>query len=250
MNTKMMMNVHIFIQARIGSTRLPGKVIKKISNKTIIELIIERALKIKGINEIFVVTGPQEKNLPLIHELEKLNVKYFCGNEDNVLDRFYNASNLLKSDIIIRITADSPLIDADIISKALEKFSQNKFDILSVNRIKTFPHGLNFEIFSKTALEKSWNEVKKQFLSKEQFDRTFIPPTKFMLENTQFKNYDLINDKNLENIRITLDYPEDFELIEKIYDSLYINGKYFGLDEIREFLAKNQELLKINKKYV
>ena len=95
------MNIHVFIQARIGSTRLPGKVMKKISRKTVIELIVERASRIKGINDIIVVTGPKQKNLPLIEELEKLGIKYFCGNEDNVLDRFYQASIFLNRILLL-----------------------------------------------------------------------------------------------------------------------------------------------------
>ena len=244
------MNIHVFIQARIGSTRLPGKVLNKILEKTVIELTIERARQIKGLTEVIVVTGQKQKNLPLINELEKLQVKYFCGSENNVLDRFYKASLHFQSNVIIRITADCPLIEPDIISKGLDIFQKNDYDILSVNRFRTFPHGINFEIFNKDALEKSWKETLETFSSYEIFENTFIPPTKYMLEKKKFKNYDLKSEEKNAHIRITLDYPEDFELIKKIFESLYIEKKYFSLEQILDFLKTNPELLEINKKYV
>ena len=110
------MTINVFIQARIGSTRLPGKVLKKIVNKTILELISERVSRIKNIQNVVITTGDVEKNLEVIKEAQRLHINYFAGSEENVLDRFYRASLQYPSDFIIRITADCPLIDFDLIN--------------------------------------------------------------------------------------------------------------------------------------
>lgn len=243
------MKKHLYIQARLCSERLPGKILKKICKKTLIEIIFERSKRIRGIDKIIVVTGPKEKNFQLINELKRLNIEYFCGNEENILDRFYNASLHFQSDIIVRITGDNPLIDSDTISKGLEIFEKNNYDILSVNRIPSFPHGMNFEIFRRNALFKSWKENLKQFNSKEDFYTTFINPVKHMLEKKEFLNYDMMNTEKLDNFRLTVDYKEDFLLVEKIFEELYKDKRYFGLQNIIKYLRENSSLLNINKKY-
>jgi spore coat polysaccharide biosynthesis protein SpsF len=240
---------HIFIQARIGSKRLPGKVLKKICGKSIIELIVERVSKVEHIDKIVIVTGPKEKNELLINEIKKLDVNYFCGSEENVLDRFYKASLEFKSDNIIRVTADCPLIDFNVINKGFSIFKQNNYDILSNNRIRTYPHGLEFEIFQSDALKIARNDNFSLYKNYEEFYDIFIPPTKYMLEKKKFRNFDLLNDINISHIRVTLDYIEDLELITKIYDMLYNKNLYFGLDEIVSLLENNPSLQKINQKY-
>jgi len=243
------MKNHIFVQARLGSSRLPGKVLKKILGKTIIELIFERLQKVEGIDEIFLVTGTKDKNKPIIEESKKLSLEYFCGNEDNILDRFYKASLQFNSDNIIRITADCPLIDFNIISKGKRVFEEVNCDILSIVRKITFPHGFDFEIFKQDSLKKAWEDNLNKFSNKNEFFNSFIPPTKYMLEKKKFKNYDLTHAENLSHIRLTLDYQEDFELISKIYENLYEKNPFFSMDEILNFLNNNQYLLAINRKY-
>ena len=146
------MKNHVFIQAHLASKRLPGKVLKKICGKSIVELIVERAYNIKNIDEIILVTGSVDKNNTLVDEAKKIKISYYCGSEENVLDRFFQASKEFNSDRIIRITADCPLIDFNIINIGMSIFDRNNYDILSNNRRKTYPHGLNFEIFKQSAL--------------------------------------------------------------------------------------------------
>ncbi|MDE1818491.1 MAG: NTP transferase domain-containing protein [Thaumarchaeota archaeon] len=244
------MKTHIYLQARIGSTRLPGKVLKKICNKSVLQLIIERLKLVKNIEKIVIVTGPEDVNSSIINDAKRLKVDYFCGNEQNILDRFYQAHLFLDSDVIIRVTGDCPLIDPDLINKGLEIFSRVHCDILSVNRVRTFPHGFDFEIFTGDALKRSWMEIHNTYTSNNDFYKSVIPPTTHMLNSQNFTNFDLVNDDNLSNIRLTLDYQEDFELIAKVYEILYKDGKYFGLTEIVSLLKERPELLKINEKYI
>jgi len=243
------MKNHIFIQARMSSKRLPGKILKKICGKTIIEHIFLRLRKVKNIDKIVLVTGPIESNLALIEEAERLNLEYFCGSEENVLDRMLKASQELKTDNIIRITGDNPLIDFNLINKGLKIFSEGNYDILSIDRIQTYPFGFNFEIFSKKVLEKEWNDNFQKYSNEDEFFHTFISPGKAMLEQKNFKNYDLINDKNLSHIRLTIDYPEDLDLLTRVFEELYPQNQYFGLEEILNLFEKKPKLLEINQKF-
>lgn len=234
----------------MGSSRLPGKVLKKICKKTILELIYERLTNISNVKSIILVTGSLEQNKQLIDEAKKINLDYFCGNEENILDRFFNASKKYPSDNIIRVLADCPLVDFELINKALQIFNNNEFDILSIARKRTFPHGLDFEIFKKKALDTSWKDKFNEIGNFDEFQSSFINPVKYMLEDKKFINYDLINNENLSNIRLTVDFPEDFELVSIIYENLYEKNKKFTLKEILELLKQKPELLEINKKHV
>lgn len=244
------MKTQIFLQARIGSERLPNKVLLKICSKSIIEFIIERLKTTNGVANIVLVTGPKETNELLVKEAKKLNIDFFCGSQENILDRMYNASLSFKSDNIIRITADCPLIDPSIIGNGLGIFNKNNIDVLSNVRIRTYPDGFDFEIIKQDALEKAWNIKRKEFEDNITFYGTFLSPTKYLLESNIFSHYDLINKENLSNIRLALDYPEDHELISKIAENLYFKNKFFDLSDIMEFLSDNTDLLEINKKFI
>lgn len=249
MNRADNLKIHIYIQARESSERLPSKILKKICDKSILELIVERVNEIKDVNKIVLVTGSKEKNKKLIEQAEKLNIEYFCGNDDNILDRFHTASLSLQSKIIIRITGDCPLIDFDLINKGLQMFKENDYDILSINRFRTFPDGFDFEIFNVDALHEAWSDLKSKFKQKD-FEQSFIPPTKYLLEKKKFKHFDLRNEEDLSGIRLTLDYLEDFQLIKTIYEKLYYKNRKFAMSKILELITTNKELLDINKKYV
>lgn len=242
------MKNHIFLQARVNSKRFPGKILQKILGKTIIELIVERLRKIKNINQIILVTGPEEKNHLLIEEARRLNLDIFCGSEENILDRFYEASKKFGSDIIIRVTGDCPVIDFNVINKGVQLFSENKYDVLTITQKRTFPDGFDFEIFKKEALHTSWRDILSNFESREKFCETFINPIEYMIQNNKFKKFNLVNEVDYSNIRLTIDYPADLEFITIIYEKLYNGGKLFALNEILNLLKKNPELLKINQK--
>lgn len=243
------MKNHVFVQARQNSQRFPNKILKKICEKPIAELIIERIRKIQNVDDIFLITGPKEQNDEVIREFKRNGVEYFSGSEENILDRFYQASKVLGTRNIIRITGDNPLLDFNIINNGLKKFSDSQYDILSNNRKKTFPIGLNFEIFTSDALKRSWEIISKTFDDQDIFLNTFISPTKLMLEDKRFQNFDLFYSEDLSNIRLTLDYEEDFKLISKVFELLYTQKKFFLLPEILNLLKDNPGLLDINKKH-
>ena len=241
---------HIFLQARENSTRLPRKVLMKILDKSIIELLVERLKKVGNIDKIILVTGQYNNNKKLVELVTKNELNYFCGSEENLLDRFYMAGKKFRSDNIIRVTAACPLIDFNLINKGLKIFIENNYDLLTVGRTSKYPHGLDFEIFTMKALHKAWKNTLKKYNSKEEFFDTFICPTEYMKNNAEFKKLELMNDIDFSTIRITLDYREDFELITKIYKELYYKKKYFDFNDIVKLMEKNPTLLAINQKYV
>jgi len=165
------MTFHIFLQARQNSTRFPNKILKKISDKTIFELIIER---LKNINDskIFLITGPKEKNNELIKKSIDCNIEYFSGNENNVLDRFHDAIEKFDSKKIIRVTGDCPLIDHELINSSQIIFNKNNYDLINNYSPRTFPHGYDFEIFKADVVKTTWDRISNTFNDKTSFDQT------------------------------------------------------------------------------
>jgi spore coat polysaccharide biosynthesis protein SpsF len=225
----------IFIQARENSTRLPGKVLKKLCGKSIIQIIFERMKKIHKIHKIILITGPQSINNNLTSESKKIGLDYFCGSESNLLDRFYHASKFFEADNIIRITADNPFSDINLINHAIDIFENGNYQILSNNRIRTYPIGLNFEIFTSESLKLAWNDEKKNFRNTN-FSDLIMSPTKYMLYSGKFINYDLVNNENLSKIRLTIDTLDDFNNATKYFNKIYPNNPFFNLKDIIKYI--------------
>ena len=154
------MKTVIIVQARMGSTRLPGKVMKMINGIPIIELIVKRLKKSREANEVVVATSKQPENKVLINHLQKTKTKIFCGSENDVLDRFYKAANKFRAKIVVRITGDCPVVDVGLIDNFIRKFKNKKPDYLSNCFPPTFPDGLDIEIFSFDLLKKIAKKAK------------------------------------------------------------------------------------------
>ena len=243
------MTTNIFLQARVHSARLPKKILKQICGKTIFELIVERMKLVNNIEKIILVTGPANLNKELISIAKKLNVDYFCGNEENILDRFYKTSIEHPSDNIIRITCDNPLIDFDIINDCMKIFSDGKYDILYLDNHSLFPEGLNFEIFSKNILKNMWESESKKFENIEEFEKTFITPGTSLVSKNDLQKFAYKSRQDYSNLRLTMDYNEDFALIKEIYEAIYPQNHAFTFSNVTELLAQKPELIKINEKY-
>jgi len=232
----------------MNSKRFPNKVLRKIFNKTILQLIVEKAKKINFIDDIILVTGNEEKNKSLIDESKKLGIKIFSGSDENLLDRFYNAGLTFNSKNIIRLTGDNPLIDYSIINSAMSIFQNNNYDILSVDRIPTLPIGMNFEIFTYDSIKTAWNELSQTFNTNDEFLNNFISPVKYLLFNSKFNNFDFTLEQNFSHYRVTMDYEEDFNLITQIFENFAYKEDIF-LSDIISLFNENSELQKINQKY-
>jgi spore coat polysaccharide biosynthesis protein SpsF len=234
--------IGIIIQARMGSTRLPGKMAKKILGQTILEHVIFRLRKIKVPAIIILATTINKKDNILEEIAKQKKIKVFRGSEDDVLDRYYQAAKEFNIDPIVRITADCPVLDWQICDELIDFYLQNKFDYVSNVRPPTFPDGLDVEVFSFKALEKSQQEAKLKS------EREHVTP--YIASHPEiFKIGNLVrNGKDLSSLRLTLDEKTDLVLLKKIYNGLYKKKKYFVLEDILKFLEERPELLKINKK--
>lgn len=207
------MKIVAIIQARMGSTRLPNKVMKLIGGIPMIELLLARVAQSKSINQIIVATSFDSKNITLLEHVEKLG--YFCerGSEDDVLDRYFNAAKKHNADLVVRITGDCPLVDHDLIDDAIAQFKREGVDYISNASEPTFPDGLDIEVFSYEALKKAHEDAR------EIFDREHVTP--YLRNSGKFKTSVIRNDKDLSSLRWTVDEPEDFSVIEKVFKYFY-----------------------------
>ncbi len=233
------LKIAVFIQARYNSTRLPGKLFLPLSGKSTLIHIIERVLMLKKfINYIVVLVPKEEKELIRSHIKNYSNVIISGGDKENVLKRFYDANKKIQSDIIIRLTADNPLVDTLHLKKALVKHIKLQSDYTIY---KYLPLGCGFEIISKNALEKCFKNAKDSY----QLEHV----TPYIRENrNEFRIFELVPYKFYRHpdYRLTIDEEPDYQLMKIIFQNLY-KGKPLRLRKVIKFLNEHPELLKINK---
>ena len=234
------MKIVAIVQARMGSKRFPGKILKKINGIATLEILLKRLKKAKNLDEIIVATSKKSDNYPLIKFLESINQKYYHGSEEDVLDRFYKVALKQKADVIVRITGDCPLVDSKIVDNCIELFKSKNVDYLSNIIPPSFPDGLDVEVFSFSSLKKAW---QKSF---RKTDREHV--TTYIIKENSFKKYNLKNPIDYSSVRITLDYKEDLIVIKKVLNNFYPRID-FDMNEIINFYNKNKESFKMNKKY-
>jgi len=238
------MKVIAAIQARMASTRLPGKVMKEILGRPVIWHIFSRLKQAKLVNQIIIATSnnPDDK---VIAGFAKANaIDCYTGSENDIVDRLYQPMKQFKADAIVRITADCPLADPGIVDKVTGLFLDAKggYDYVSNINPPTFPDGLDTEIFSFTALERVWHETKTPFEREWIAANFFEHPEKFRLGN-------VTNDSDLSHMRWTVDYQDDFDFVMEIYKRLYRPDKTFLMEDVLDLLKKYPELSKINQSH-
>jgi len=239
------MKVAAIIQARMGSTRFPGKVLELICGKTMIFHIIARVKEARAIHEIVIATTSSVRDDVLVKEIEKIKgVGVFRGSEDDVLDRYYRAAQKAGAEVIVRITSDCPLIDPVVIDTMIDIYLKKNTESTSVDYLsntleRTFPRGLDTEVFSFAALEKAFREAKEGYQREHVTPYIWENPEMFALEC--FKS-----DKDFSFHRWTVDEVEDLHLVREIYKELYHEGRCFLLNEVLELFRRRPELLNIN----
>lgn len=234
-----MSKVTIIIQARTGSRRFPKKVLAKIQNKPLIWHVINRAKKVRAVQQIILATSRKKEDQTLLKIARKTNIIGYAGDEKNVLNRFYKCALEFNADPIIRITGDCPLIDPKIIEMLLCIYKKNKFNYVTNTLHPTYPDGLDIEIFSFKVLKKI-NEVAKL-----KSEREHVTP--YLRKNIKkFKIYNLEYKSDLSEYRWTVDEKSDLKFVRKIY-SLMKPKLIFGLPEILKVININHKLLEINQ---
>ncbi|PCH97334.1 MAG: spore coat protein [Gammaproteobacteria bacterium] len=236
------MIVNVILQARFSSTRLPGKVLKKIVNKPMLALQIERIQTAKFIDKIIVATslGKEDDDIALL--CESLGVYCFRGSLDDVLDRFYQTAKQFPCDHIVRLTGDCPLIDSEILDSVINLHLENNADYTSNIEPPMLPDGLDVEIFTLSSLNRAWKEAKKPS------EREHVTP--YIRNNPElFTQQNFSYHKNLSHLRWTVDEKEDFEFVSHIFQSLYNDKPTFDMEDILMLLKEKTKLTSINKKY-
>ena len=230
------------IEARMTSTRLPGKVLKKIMGRPALELLIERLRAVKEIEEIVVATTVNKTDDVIADLCRRINVKCFRGSEQDVLGRVLAAAKSVDGDILIEITGDCPLIDPDVIRACLKVFREGKYDYVSTGcRKRTFPDGLDVQVFPVKVLE----EVSQ--LTQDPSDREHVSYYIYSHpERYRLKNYEATGELYWPELAITLDTPQDLILITKIFEALYPQNPLFSAQDIVRFLRANPQLAAIN----
>lgn len=223
------------IQARLGSTRLPGKVLLKVGKKTLLQYEIERLQQAKNLDKIVIATGDNRENDAIAKLCRRIKVDCFRGSESDVLGRYYQCSlKYPRYKNIIRITGDCPLIDPAVVDEVIEYYQKNHYDYVSnvVVKEETYPDGMDVEIFSKNIL---FEAARKE---KDPFSREHI--NIYMLRGRHIKRGSLSAGHNWAHFRFTVDYKEDFEVIKFLVKNCKLDASY--LDYI-SILTKNPEIM-------
>lgn len=234
------MEIAAIIQARMGSSRLPGKVLMDLAGETMLDRVISRCLRASSINEVIVATTMKTEDDAIEKLCKRRKINIFRGSENDLLDRYYQAATKFKANIIVRITADCPIIDPGIIDKVVSEFLNfGPLDHAS-NDLgpQTYPHGLGVEVMSFDALRRAWVEDNNYLWREHVTPYFFRNPGKFRL-------FASVNDKDFSSYRLTVDTMEDFCLMEKIYN-FFRHDNFTWLEAI-DLLEKNPEWKKINQ---
>lgn len=231
------MKIVAIIQARLGSTRLPRKVLRSLMNKTVLAHVIDRCKAVPDINQIVVATTVEGQDQLIYDESMKSGVDCFRGDEANVLQRYYQTAKTVRADVIIRVTSDCPLLDPSLIQRLIHHFIRTGADYARIG-LDEFPRGLDAEIFTMNVLEYMYQHVDNDF------DKEHVT-TYIQRHQENFKVEVYREPENSAHYRLTLDTSEDWELIEKIYKELY-NDSIFYWNDVKELLISRPELALIN----
>lgn len=234
------MKTVIIVQARMGSTRLPGKVLKELLGRPLLSYLFERLKRTNLADLIIVATTTNSVDDPIVALCKDESIPVFRGSEDDVLDRYLNAAKEFEADTIVRITADCPLIDPAVIDECIHEFQTQQADYLS-NTLKsrTFPRGMDVEVFSRQALITAAQNAKDPAEREHVTLHLYRHPDSFRLGEVHHK-------EDLSDYRLTVDTEEDFQLIEQIFSTLYPENPTFTLSDLISCMEKNPDWIKIN----
>jgi len=237
------MKFGIIIQARCGSTRLPNKILKKINNNdNVLEYLIKRVSNYFDKKKIFIATTKLKKDIKISKIAKKLNIKVFLGSEKDVLSRYSDCSKKYNIKNIIRLTSDCPLIDPCLIDEIISSALERNLDYYSNTMDEKYPDGQDIEIFRYEALEKAWFEATLKS------DREHVTP--YIIRNSTYRGGNLFHsdnhfsNENYNNVRMTVDEPNDLEVIKLLISNLGLNKKW---QDYTEFYLNHEDIQKLNK---
>ena len=238
-------NIVVFVQARVGSTRLPAKVLKKINGKEILLYLVDRIKTAKTIDLVVVITSTSKQDDTIANLCSKNSISYYRGDEYDLLVRHYMAAKKFNADFVVKIPSDSPLSDPSIIDKVINLWVKNpeKYDYVSNYHPPTFPDGLDVEGCPIEILELAWKNAKKDYEREHTFPYIWDNPKAFKIGNIRNKYGDMFT-----SFRWTLDYKEDFYFLKYIFEH-FVDNLDFNMKDVLRFLEENPNISKINNKY-
>lgn len=236
------MKILAITQARIGSSRLPAKVLKEIKGTSLLDMHLQRLSRSERISQLVVATTTEPASEKICEIATARGFAYYQGSLQDVLDRFYQAALPYQPDYVVRITADCPLLDATLVDQVINVAIDHQLDYASNGMERTFPDGEDVEVFTFAALERAWKEAN---LSS---DREHVTP--YIWRNSSFKggtifrSENIFCNKSLGDFRLTVDEPADFDVINELVTQL---GFDRGWQEYVSYLQKHPEIRAINE---
>ena len=242
-SSKSNLQTDIIVEARMTSSRLPGKVLLHVVDKPLLQLMIERLNRIKEVDNIIIATTVNETDDCIEQLAHDLGVLCYRGSEEDVLGRVVEAAQYFSTDTIVEITGDDPLVDPEICSKILKMFksNENNYDIVANDFEKTFPIGLTARAFKRTLLEKV-EKITKDPTNREHVESYFYQN----VEKFRFYNIEAMGKLRRPDIRLTLDTKEDYQVIRSVYEALYMKKTNFTAEDVISFLDLNPAIRDLN----
>lgn len=225
------LRVVIFVQARMGSTRLPGKVLKEVMEKPLLHYLVERLKRVELADEVVIATTTNEEDEEIVEFCHFEQIPLFRGQSEDVLERFYLAAKAFQADVIVRITADCPLIDPKLIDQVIKEYLDTypKYDYISNSRFRSFPIGMDAEVFSFKSLEEAYLE------STLPEEKEHVTPFIYR-RPSRYSTKIISHEPNLSFLRLTVDTQEDFDLISKLIEEHYPKNPQFSMQDLLQTL--------------
>jgi spore coat polysaccharide biosynthesis protein SpsF len=227
------------IQARMGSTRLPGKVLLDLGGNNVLARVVRRVRRSRLINDVVIATTHDSRDDVIVAECRRLAVECFRGEELNVLDRYYRAALTAEAGAVVRITSDCPLIEPEVSDKVIQAFLDQTPDYASNTLTRTYPRGLDTEIMTFDALLRAWEKAQRDY------QRVHVTP--YLYENPdQFKVVQVTAENDFSEHRWTLDTPEDLAFLRTVYSRMG-NGDDLYWRDLLSLLEREPELVEMNR---
>jgi spore coat polysaccharide biosynthesis protein SpsF len=230
----------------MGSTRLPGKTLKALCGRPMLAHVVERAARTPGVDAVVVATTELQRDKVIVEWAQSQpDVGLFRGSEEDVLSRYHGAAQMHHAEVVVRMTSDCPLLDPKVSGKCIRAYldSADSLDYVSNVHSRTYPYGTATEVMSFEVLDTAFCEATLQ--SEREHVSSFI-----WSRRERFRVLDIVSETNYGHYRWTVDTPEDFELVTRIYNALYPTNSHFSYDDVLALMSQNPEWIKINSHVV
>lgn len=233
------MRVVAIIQARLGSTRLPGKILKQVQGKSLLQHQCERLARCQHLSRLVVATTSLDSDHPILDLCARLGIGCFQGSENDVLARYHGAAKAFQAQVVVRLTSDCPLIDPEVVDRVVSHYLDSEFDYVSNCQNRTYPRGLDTEVFSTQVLQIAHQEAKLPWEREHVTPFLYTHPERFSLGHQ-------IHTKDHSGHRWTVDTEADFELIRRVYEALYDSNPEFSMGDVLSLLEEHPDWIALN----